>query len=194
MYAVYDVVVLGTLVLLLYIIGDFIKNKTKNLIRRIIFYSFVFYLLNVVQLTTGGIVIPPQEDFLPTTQLTPFYFVGDLFHLYQAKGLDWFFWNAFKLTFFNFIMLMPLGIYLSLLYKVKRASKALLIIFLVSLTIETIQFAFPYLGLVRGRGFNVDDLIINTLGGVIGFILFESIRKRAFSLIPRFKNLNEKSY
>ncbi|MCT2534730.1 VanZ family protein [Aquibacillus koreensis] len=194
MYSIYDVVVLGSLLLILYIIVDFIRNKTRNLIRRIILYSFVFYFLNVVQLTTGGIVIPPQKDFVPTTQLIPFYFIGDLFSMYRSNGLDWFFWNSLKLTFFNFIMLMPLGIYLSLLFRVKRVSKALLIIFLVSLSIETIQFSFAYLGLVMGRGFNIDDLIVNTLGGVIGFLIFELIKRVAFCIFPSHKIMKDSSY
>ena len=194
LYAIYDVVVIGSLLLILYIIADFIRNKTRNLIRRIIFYSLVFYSLNVVQLTTGGIVIPPQKDFVPTTQLIPFYFIGDLFSMYRSNGLDWFFWNSFKLTFFNFIMLMPLGIYLSILFRVKRISKALLIIFLISLSIETIQFTFAYLGLVMGRGFNIDDLIVNTLGGVIGFLLFELIKRVAFSIIPSHKTTKDTIY
>ncbi|MGM7681199.1 VanZ family protein [Cytobacillus sp. Hm23] len=180
----YDVVVIGSLFLLFYIIVDFIMNKSKDIVRRLIFYSFVFYLLNVVQLTTGGIVFPPQKDFLPTTQLIPFYFIGDLFSMYRTNGLDWFFWNSFKLTFFNLIMLMPLGVYMSLFYKVKRISRVFLIIFLVSLTIETIQLTFTYLGLVMGRGFNVDDLIVNTLGGVIGFVLFGLTKKGVFTIIP----------
>ncbi|MEI5909664.1 VanZ family protein [Bacillus spongiae] len=190
----YDVVACGSLFLLLYIIVDFIINKSRDIVRRLIFYSFVVYLLNVVQLTTGGIVLPPQNDFLPTTQLIPFYFIGDLFSMYLTYGLDWFFWNSLKLTFFNLIMLMPLGIYLSLLYKVKRISTTFLIVFIVSLTIETIQFFFPYLGIIMGRGFNVDDLIINTLGGVIGFVLFGLIKKGSISIIPRLNTKQEKSY
>ena len=194
MYTAYDVVVIGSLFLLVYITVDFILNKSTDIVRRMLFYSFVFYLLNVAQLTTGGIVLPPQKDFLPTTQLMPFYFIGDLFSMYRTNGLDWFFWNSLKLTFLNLIMLMPLGVYLSLLYKVKRTSRIFLISFLVSLTIETIQFTFAHLGIVMGRGFNVDDLIVNSLGGVIGFVLFEAIKKGFVSIIPSLNTKKEKSY
>ncbi|TYS13510.1 VanZ family protein [Rossellomorea vietnamensis] len=114
--------------------------------------------------------------------------------MYRTNGLDWFFWNSFKLTFLNMILLMPLGIYLSLLFKVKRTSRTFLIIFLVSLTIETIQFTFGHIGIVMGRGFNVDDLIVNTLGGVIGFALFGLIKKGFFSIIPSLNTEKEKSY
>lgn len=68
-------------------------------------------------------------------------------------------------------MLMPLGVYLAFLFKVKKKTKAYLIIFLVSLAIETIQLSFTYFGWIMERGFNIDDIIINTLGGYIAFIL-----------------------
>ena len=188
LYSIYDVVALGSILLVIYIVIDVIKNRTKNLLRRIIFYSFVFYLLNVIQLTTGGIVFPPQRDFVPRIQLVPLYFIDGLYGMYYNNGLDWFFWNSVKLSFYNLIMLVPLGIYLSVLFKFKSILKSLLIVLAVSLTIETFQLIFGFLGLVRGRGFNVDDLILNTLGGLLGFVFAELI-KRTFAFAKnKYKN------
>ncbi|WP_407271168.1 VanZ family protein [Radiobacillus sp. PE A8.2] len=116
-------------------------------------------MLNVVQLTTGGIIIPPQRDFSPSMQVVPFYFVEDLFSMYRTNGLDWFFWNSLRLTFFNFIMLMPLGIYLSL-FKLKGRFKAFLVVFLVSLSIEIMQLTFAHMGLVRGRGLSINPITL----------------------------------
>jgi len=90
--------------------------------------------------------------------------------------LDWFFFNTLKLYFFNLIILFPLGVYLALLFNIKSLRKATLIVFLVSLTIETYQIIFGYFGLVWGRSFNIDDLILNTLGGAIGFLVMLSIK------------------
>lgn len=177
MYSIYDVFYFGAIILLLYIIIDFSLNKTRNLLKRMIFYSFAFYMLVVFDLTIGGIVIPPLKDNMLITQLVPLFFIKDLFSLYKFSGIDWFFWNSLKLTFFNFIMLMPLGIYLSVLFKVKERVKSILIIFLVSLGIETLQYSLTYWGLIMERGFNVDDIIVNTLGGFIAFVLCESITK-----------------
>ena len=121
MYSIYDVAGIGLLFLILYVLVDFIRNKTKNVIRRLVFYSFNYYLLNVVQVTTGGIIFPPQDNPVPVLiQLIPFYFVADWLSIYRNHGLDWFFWNSVKLSFYNFIMLMPFGIYMSLLFRPKR--------------------------------------------------------------------------
>lgn len=179
MFSVFNVVHIGTLILILYILFDFFKNKTNLLVRRIIFYSFIFYLLSVIQLTTGGIVFPPQPDFysdFKRVQLVPFEFIWDWYEIYLNKSFDWFFWNSIKLTFYNFIMLMPLGIYLSLLYNLKSTKRAVIIVFLTSFTIETSQLIGGYIGIILGRTFNIDDLMLNTLGGIIGFILFGFFR------------------
>ncbi|GLO64561.1 VanZ family protein [Oceanobacillus sp. ISL-73] len=66
---------------------------------------------------------------------------------------------------------MPLGVYISLLWKTLRLEHVALIIFLSSLTIEISQLALGSLGFVICRSFDVDNLILNTLGEVIGYII-----------------------
>lgn len=180
MFFIFNIVPIGTIILILYILIDFYRKRTNNLLKRIVFYSFIFYLLNVAQLTTGGIVFPPQQHVeanFGRVQFIPFYFIWDFFEIQQRMGFNWFFWNAVKLSFYNMIMLFPLGVYLSIMFQVDNVKKAALIVFLVSLTIETYQLIGGYIGLLFGRTFNVDDLILNTFGGVFGFISFELVKK-----------------
>lgn len=177
MYTIYNVIIIGAILLIVYMLIDFIRNKTSNILRRIIFYSFIFYIINLIQLTTGGIVFPPQTDsYSLPIQLVPLYFIWDLIVLHGNEGSNWFFWNSVKLSFYNLIMLMPLGIYLSLLFNIKRIGKVIVTGFSVSFIIELSQLVLGYFGFVMGRGFNIDDLILNTLGGVIGFLLCAFIR------------------
>lgn len=67
----------------------------------------------------------------------------------------------------NIIGFIPLGIFLPFLFRnLRRLWKTVSLIFLVSLSFELIQLVF-------GLGvFDVDDLILNTTGGLIGFCLF----------------------
>src|SRR5690625_1869171 len=102
-------------------------------------------MLIVAHLTIGGIVIPPFKDNILNVQIVPLYLIWDLYNMYQNNGLDWSFLNSLKLTFFNFIMLMPLGVYLVFLFKLKRKNKAILIMFFVILVIEILHFFFTYL-------------------------------------------------
>ena len=74
----------------------------------------------------------------------------------------------------NFVMLLPLGIYLPLLYtRLRKAYNffaVLLICFMVSVGIELLQLATSY------RSADIDDVILNTLGGCTGFIIYLLIK------------------
>ncbi len=180
MYMTIDPMFVGIVLLLIYIVVGVIRNKADRLVKRVIVYSFVVYLLKVMQLTIGSFIIPPLHDeeiYGGGTQLFPFYFLWDLFRDYRHGGFDWFFWNTAKLSFYNFIMLMPLGMYIALLFKVRKAKWATFFIFLVSLVIETSQFIFSYYGVIMPRTFNVDDLLLNTAGGVFSFAIIEQVRR-----------------
>jgi len=67
----------------------------------------------------------------------------------------------------NVLGFVPVGFLLAvLLFRTGRIFKATLTVFLISLFFETIQ-------LYTGLGvFDVDDLFLNTLGGLLGSLLF----------------------
>jgi glycopeptide antibiotics resistance protein len=70
----------------------------------------------------------------------------------------------------NFVMLLPLGIYLPLLHKKFRRPISFFVVaficFLTSVGIELLQLATSY------RSTDVDDVVLNTAGGCCGFIIF----------------------
>lgn len=148
-------------------------------LRIAIVYSFVLYLLCVYCL----VILP-----LPTgeaaqalhghrAQLVPFAFLTDM---QSTAGADWAqpgTWpsmlstGAFLTTLFNLFMTMPFGMYLRY-YFCCRWRKTLLLSFLLSLFFELTQltglyFIFPG----SYRIFDVDDLITNTCGSMIGYAL-----------------------
>ena len=130
MYYLLDVEEIGRIFLIIFIVIDFIRYGKRDILRRIIYYSFIYYILNVIQLTTGGIYIPPREDLrIVTCQLIPFHFISDWIQKYNETGFSWFFWRAVKLTLYNFIMLFPLGIYLPILFNVRESKKVTLYVF-----------------------------------------------------------------
>jgi glycopeptide antibiotics resistance protein len=72
----------------------------------------------------------------------------------------------------NLVLLAPLGIFLPLFFE--RARRAWVTVpagFLISLSIESFQLALPF------RIFDVDDVLINTLGVALGFCAFAILRK-----------------
>ena len=153
---------------------DLFRNRTRGILKRLIMYSFIFYVINVLQVTTGGINIPPREEFQSVSfQLIPFRFLLDWLQLYQSRGLDWFFWNSVRLSMYNLHLLLPLGIYLPTLFNIITLKKVAFFLMLVSLTIEIYQSVFSYFGLVFLRTSNIDDILLNTFGGVIGFYVYQ---------------------
>lgn len=71
----------------------------------------------------------------------------------------------------NILILVPLGFYVGLLFEKYSLAKKLLIVFLFTLTIECAQYIFKI------GAFDAADLLTNTLGGLIGIVLFALIIK-----------------
>ena len=76
--------------------------------------------------------------------------------------------NSFANLFGNLFILTPLGILLPFAWKKKHSVFLITAVgFLVSMAVETLQ-------LVLGVGaFDVDDLILNTLGVIVGYVLYK---------------------
>lgn len=104
--------------------------------------------------------------------LTPFREITRFIRYRDILGNRAFFINVFG----NVIAFMPMGFFQRILSK--RKTMGLLVVlncFLVSLAVEIIQLVFK-LGC-----FDVDDLILNTLGGFLGllvFLVFQKVTKR----------------
>jgi glycopeptide antibiotics resistance protein len=70
----------------------------------------------------------------------------------------------------NIVLFFPLGFLLPSIWpKVRRFTLVFCISFIVSLLIELSQFLFTH------RVANVDDVILNTLGGLIGLLVFTGV-------------------
>ncbi|MDF0726629.1 VanZ family protein [Cytobacillus sp. S13-E01] len=74
----------------------------------------------------------------------------------------------------NIGVFIPFGIFLPLLFPILRNIFRFIIIFIIGITmIESIQ-------LVSKRGsFDVDDIILNTVGALIGFIVYVGVKKKS---------------
>lgn len=67
----------------------------------------------------------------------------------------------------NLLLFIPLGLYLQLFKKDKRFFPSFITVFLVSLVIEIVQYILA-IGIT-----DIDDIILNTLGGVIGIVIYK---------------------
>ena len=74
----------------------------------------------------------------------------------------------------NLLLFVPLGMALPLLFAGISARRAVLIGFLVSLSIEVLQILGD-LTISSGRVFDIDDLVSNTLGALAGYVLVRAL-------------------
>lgn len=74
-------------------------------------------------------------------------------------------------TLLNVLIFIPLGVYAGLLFRKRSFGRQFLFFFLISLSLESLQFLFKI------GAFDITDLMTNSLGGVIGYLLFLGIQK-----------------
>ena len=166
---------LAFLITLPYLLLQYHKYGSVPLIRSSIVYTFILYLLTAYFLVI--LPLPSKEEVLmmPTKipQLIPFTFIGDFIETFkETSGVLSFLKSPIVYTtLFNIAITIPFGIYLRYYFK-KKWYTTIIYTFLLSLYFEITQLTGLY-GLYPKayRLFDVDDLIINTLGGLIGYLI-----------------------
>lgn len=171
--------VVAFLITVPYMIYQYRRRGSVPKLHTAIVYSFVFYLMCAYFL----VLLPLPADrtacvaYAATPQLAPFNFVHEFLAETTFSPSDPATWLRVLRdpyiyeAFFNVLLLLPLGAYLRYYFR-RRWWQALIIGFLVTLSFETTQltglwgiYEHPY------RLFDVDDLIQNTLGAMVGFWL-----------------------
>ncbi|MCY7864614.1 VanZ family protein [Bacillus spizizenii] len=180
MNIIFDFTYLWIMLSLLYFIYDLIKNRKKTrFVRKLIFISFLLYLCIVYHVVLGQVYLIPEKEFSQISiQLIPFAYLFEWVQLYNMSGLTWELINSVKLTFYNLLLLFPFGLYISLLWRNVGLKKLTILSFSTSLLIETLQLILSASGMIMVRTFNIDDLILNTLGSMFGFYIGKNVTYR----------------
>jgi len=84
----------------------------------------------------------------------------------------------------NVLIFVPLGIYAGMLFKRWIFGKKLGFFFLLSLSVEALQY------ILRIGAFDVTDIITNTLGGVVGLLLFKGLQEAFNNSVKAQKFIN----
>lgn len=152
-----------------------------------VFILYIFILLHLVAYISIG-------DFVNSTYTGNFHIQKEMINLIPFTTIE----NTFTQTLptmptiiqiiGNVLLLSPLSFFLLYFKITKSGWKALLVVFLTSCGIELLQFVqttmitgFESMSLPPDRSTDVDDIILNTLSGLIGVLLAYSIpqvRKR----------------
>lgn len=176
---------IALLITIPFIISNYHKYGSIHKLRTFIVYSFVLYLLTIYFLVI--LPLPSIEEVrnltTPTMNLIPFSFVIDfikespLIITNPSTYISAIKHSSFYVVIFNIFMTIPFGMYLKYYYKCSL-KKTLAFSFLLSLFFELTQLTGLYFIYPRAyRLFDVDDLILNTTGGIIGFGIMSLIDK-----------------
>ncbi len=166
---------LAFLITIPYLLLQYHKYGSVPLIRSSIVYTFILYLLAAYFLVI--LPLPSKEEVLtmPTKipQLIPFAFVGDFIDTFKESSSIIAFLKSpiVYTTLFNIAITLPFGVYLRYYFK-KKWYTTIIYTFLLSLFFELTQASGLYGIYPKAyRLFDVDDLIINTLGGTLGYLI-----------------------
>ncbi len=150
-----------------------VRKKQDHFFQLVTQSSFFVYVFAVLQLTGYFILFKEISSHGWWDKMERRIDTHDHVNFTPFKTID--IYNTFdKQVAGNFIMLLPLGIYLPLLYKRLRKFSGffavLVISFFISVSIELLQLATNY------RSTDVDDVMLNTAGACVGFILYQLIK------------------
>lgn len=185
---------IGLVTIIPYVIMQYKKSKYISVTRCTYIYIFVFYCMVAYFLTM--MPFPSVESVATMTgncvQLIPFAGVVDFISNSGITQTDTILsaltggilWGMI----FNIVLLMPLGFFLRFLFKYSF-KRTMLIGFLVSLFFELTQLSALFFIYPRPyRIFDVDDLMLNTLGVILGWLIMPVLKKYIPS--PNMENSN----
>ncbi len=152
--SVWPLLLLVTVIVVSLRISYIIKYKPNfTFYKELIYFGFIIYVLCLFYVVTFQDVSWSTSNYIPFKEMFRYSFGSRMF---------------FKNVIGNMLMFVPFGFFVSYILKLGKARYILLLSSVASLTIESIQ-------LVIGRVFDVDDIILNIVGGLVGFLLFKFI-------------------
>lgn len=126
------------------------KKKKFQLHKEIIYLITIIYILCLFHVVTFQDTNYGVSNFIPFKEIFR-YDIGSPKFMRNVIG--------------NIMLFIPYGFLASYLLKNKKFSVISILTIIVSLTIETVQYYI-------GRVFDIDDIILNFIGGISGFLIY----------------------
>lgn len=133
-----------------------LKNKKKIILyKELLTLLFVIYVLCLFYIVTFQDVSFNNSNFVLFREMLRYDFGSRLF---------------IKNVIGNVILFLPYGFFMTYYLKLDKVKSIFGLSLLISLTIETTQ-------LMIGRVFDIDDIILNVIGGIVGFYIYKLMEK-----------------
>ncbi len=145
-----------------------IKNhKHLILYKELFMLSFIIYILCLFQVVTfQDDVTWSSNNFIPFREIFR-YRLGSRLFLKNVLG--------------NVLLFMPFGFFASYYLNVKKSYSIIILTMIASISIESVQMSI-------GRVFDVDDILLNICGGILGYVVYYFLKKLTNKLPEFMKN------
>ena len=165
-YDIWPIIIIITVIVSTLRIAYLIKNNQK-----FCFYKELFMLLFILYVMCLFEIVTLQDQNYGLSNIIPFkeifrYEVGSRLFIKNIIG--------------NILLFLPYGYFASDYLKSNKVWPICLLTMLVSVTIECVQLNI-------GRTYDIDDVILNTVGGILGYWLYRLIEKIKVKLPKVFK-------
>ncbi len=161
----WPMLLISVVILVSFRIAYLLKNKQHlTLYKELLMLSFIIYILCLFQVVTfQDDVNWSTNNFIPFKEMFR-YSIGSRLFLKNVLG--------------NMMMFLPFGFFVSYYLKLERPDISIILTIIASFSIECVQMSI-------GRVFDVDDIILNILGGLSGYYIY-SVLKAIGSRLPKF--------
>lgn len=135
----------------------YLKKKGKSVIRQLSYIGLIcsIFLIIFATILYMPITFNPQQHILNLKPLNWIETTDDIFDQIMVEKVP------------NIILFIPLGFFVPAVFENKRKLyKTALISFCITFSVEFFQYFI-------GRFCDIDDIITNVLGGIIGFAIFK---------------------
>lgn len=136
------------------IVDLIMHKKTFILYEELMMLGFIIYVLCLFHVVSFQDVSWSSSNFIPFREMFRYPLFSTLF---------------FRNVIGNLLMFMPYGFFISYFLKLNRQNIIFFLSLLVSCTIEFTQYLI-------GRVFDVDDILLNIIGGLFGYYLYRMVR------------------
>ncbi len=161
---IWPMILLFIVVLATIKIADTIINKKKFIFyKELYMLVIILYMFLLFELVTSTDFESYSNNFVPFKEILRYNFTSSLFY---------------KNVLGNVLLFVPFGYFVSSILKTKKIYITTLITFITSISIEIIQMNI-------GRSFDIDDIMLNLCGGILGYLIYKLIKKLEL-IIPDF--------
>ena len=164
----WPMVIISIIILVSTRLAYLIKNHQKLVLyKELLMLSFIIYILCLFQVVTyQDDVSWATNNFIPLKEIFRYDVGSRLF---------------FKNVLGNMVMFLPFGFFVSYYLKSDNFKAPLLLTIIASISIEEVQ-------LLIGRVFDVDDILLNILGGLVGYFLYHILSSIGHKLPKVFRS------